>query len=244
AVLADAVEISTGPHRPGLRVREEVGSVARMALAQPGGYQELDGLPKQLVARVAEQSLDLAVDEDDLSDAIDHHHAARRGLHRGAEPRFGALAGGDIDHGGEHEQSLVGFDRVQADLHRHLGAVLADAVEISPRSHRPGLRVREEVRSVAGMALAQPVGDEELNRLAEQLIARVAEQSLDLAVDEDDLSGAIDHHHAARRRLDHRAEPRVRLPACGQFYFELPTALAAHRPGTRDTPDDQDQRDD
>src|SRR5207302_5474374 len=33
----------------------------------------------------------------------------------------------------------------------------------------------------------------------------------DLPIDEDDLAGPIDHHHAVRRRLYRRAESRVRL---------------------------------
>src|SRR5205814_1792054 len=126
------------------------------------------------------------------------------------------------------------FDRIQADLHRHLGAVLADAVEISSGPHRSRLRVREEVGSVARMALAQSGGYKELDGLPKQLVARVAEQSLDLAVDEDDLSGAIDHHHAARRGLDRGAEPRVRVLACGEIYVGVPPALAPLRFGPRD----------
>ena len=212
AVLAEPVQLPPGPHRPRLRVGEEVGPVPGMALAQPVRYQQLDRFPDQLLAGIAEQALGLPVDQLDRAGAIGHHHAAGSGLHHGTEPLFRALTGGDVHHGREHEEALVGLDRVQPDLDRDLDAVLAEAVQLPPRSHRPSLRVGEEVGPEDRMPVAEPFRDQVLDGLVQHLLARVAEQPLGLPIHEHDLARAVHHDHAARRRLHHDAKPRLGAP--------------------------------
>ena len=212
-----------------------------MPLAQPLGNEQLDGLAQQLLAGVAEQTLDLTVHEDDLPAAIDHDHAARRRLHGGPEPRFGALACRDVDHRGEHEHPLVGLDRVQPDLDGDLAAIFPQRVELSPRAHSPGLRADEEVGPECGVPTAEPLGDQTLDGLAHDLLASVAEQPLGLPIHEGDRAGAIDHHPAGRR-LHHGAEPGVRQAVRGQPAFEPLPSSAAHEPRTDGARCDQHQR--
>jgi len=70
-------------------------------------------------------------------------------------------------------------------------------VQIAPGTHRPHARVPQEARTVIGMLRLETLRDEQLDRLAQQLFARVAEQALHLAVDEHHRARRVDHHQAA-----------------------------------------------
>ena len=48
-------------------------------------------MPKQFVAAVAEQALDLAVDQDDVAESVDQDHAARAGFDGQLEFLLGKL---------------------------------------------------------------------------------------------------------------------------------------------------------
>src|SRR5207244_224062 len=103
-----------------------------------------DRLPEQLFTRVAEETLDLAVDEDDFAAAVDHHHAVRGRLHGGTEAGLGALAGADVHDRCEDELAFLRFNRVETDLDGDLAAVPPHAEQIPARAHGAALRVREE----------------------------------------------------------------------------------------------------
>jgi len=48
-----------------------------MCVAMLGRYQDLDALPGQLALGIAEESLDLAIGEQDPAVRVDHQHSAR-----------------------------------------------------------------------------------------------------------------------------------------------------------------------
>ena len=48
--------------------------------------------------------------------------------------------GADVDDGGEDDDPVRGVDRVEADLDRQLGAVLAQTEEVATGPHAPRLR--------------------------------------------------------------------------------------------------------
>ena len=73
-----------------------------------------------------------------------------------------------------------------------------------PRAHRTRARLGEELRAVPGMTIAVARPGSASRRLADQLLAAVAEQPLGCGVRELDLAGAIDDHHRVRRGLEHR----------------------------------------
>ena len=62
---------------------------------------------------------------------------------------------------------------------------------------------------VRGVTRAHALGDQQLDRLAEQLVARVAEHAFGLAVDEHDLAVLVAHDHAVGRGLDKLAKWKV-----------------------------------
>ena len=79
------------------------------------------------------------------------------------------LAGGDVDDRGEDLRAVGGLDRREADLDRELGAVLAPTGQVEPDAHRSGDRMRHEAVAVADVAVADALGQEQLDRLADEL---------------------------------------------------------------------------
>jgi hypothetical protein len=185
------------------------------------GDEQLDPLPDQLLAAVAEQLLGLRVDQQDTAVAVDDHHRVRRRLEQTAELLLGAAALADVADRARHPHAVFGLDRTQADLHGKLGAVLAQPEQRPPRAHRTRLRRGEEVRAVTRVLRAEALRDQLLECLAEQLLALVAEQSLGLRIDQLDLPVAVDHHDSVGRGLDQRAVVRVR-PHLHVRALELP----------------------
>ena len=165
-------------------MREEIGAKSGVTLAKADGDQSLNRLTKEFLALVAEEPFDLAIDENDRAPAIDHHHAVRGRLHRGAEAGFRPFSGGDVDDRRQYENPFRRLDRIQPDLDRDLHAVLANAVKVAARAHGPGLRMREEVTAEAGVTRADLLRHEHFDGLPEQLLSCVSEQPLDLAIEE------------------------------------------------------------
>ncbi len=178
---------------------EEVGAEAGVALPKAARDESLDRLAQELLAFVAEEPLDLAIDEDDLAAAVDHDHAVRRRLDRGAESGLGPLPSRDVHDRSQHEDPFACFDGVQSDLDGDLHAVLADAVQITAGPHRPRLWMSEKVRAQARVTTTDLLGHEQFDGLSEQRLSGIPEEPLDFAIDEQDRSMPIDHHDAAGR---------------------------------------------
>ena len=93
AILAPAEQLPPAAHGPHFRAGGELAAVPRVAGMEPLRYQQLDRLPQQLLAHVAEEPFDLAVHEHDLALGIRHEDAAGRGFHGGAQPEVCRLRG-------------------------------------------------------------------------------------------------------------------------------------------------------
>ncbi len=122
----------------------------------------------------------------------------------------GELASRDVHHGGEDLKPARPEDRRQADLYRELRAVLASSGEVEADAHRPGQRAGQVFGSVGDVS-GDPFGEEELDRLADQLVARVAEGELGLRVDIRDLGAGVDRHHRVGRGLEEGRPDLIRL---------------------------------
>src|SRR5579875_242078 len=119
---------------------------------------------------------------------------------------LGPLALGDVGDRRQDERPLIAYDRIEADLDRDLGPILSYPVEVAPGAHRArdgGLR---ENVAQAYMPVAEALGDQQLDRSAEQLRARITEQLLGLHVHVDDLACVVHHHHRIRRGFDDQLE--------------------------------------
>jgi len=171
--------------------------------------QHLDRLPEKLLAPIPKQSLGLSIDQNDGAGCIDDHHCVRRGLEQAPEPSIPPQTLRHIAHGRRHEHAVVGLDGGKADLGGELAPVLTPSVETQAQAHGPGTRVLEIAHAVLEMGAAQPLGHEDLDRLADELAGRVAEQMLGLGVRQHDTPFAIDDHKGIRRRIQNGAQVLV-----------------------------------
>jgi hypothetical protein len=103
------------------------------------------------------------------------------------------------------------LQRAQADLHRELRAVQAAAVELAALAHGPPPRLLEVAGALRPVMAAEELGHERLHRLAQELLARVAEELLGPRVHQHDAALAVDDDDRVGGRLQQAAELLVRL---------------------------------
>ena len=122
---------------------------------------------------------------------VDAHLLARLALGRFArlhEFLFQHLALRHVaDHAGD-ERGLGRRHRAKADLDGKFAAVLAPADEFHADTHGPQFRILAEIPPVPGVRLANALGQQHFDRVAEHLLPVVAEHSLGLAVYDRDLA--------------------------------------------------------
>jgi hypothetical protein len=169
---------------------EEAIAMALVAGGHPVGHEQLDRLADHLRELVTERPLDLQVGVHDPAPGIDRHDGVRPGLQHRAEAALALGKGafpwpalGHVDDRREDLSAVGRLDRGETDLDRELGAVLAPAGEVQ------------------GMSPADPLGEEKLDRLAEDLGRLVPEDPLDLWVGVHDPALSIDRDHGIRRGL-------------------------------------------
>ncbi len=165
-----------------------------------------------LDARAAGDEAGRQRDSGDVGEVIGNEAALQ---HLGAPPLR------DVADGAGHQDALVGRQRAEADLDGELRPVLAQPVEVQALSHRPRMRVGEVVVAVRGVRVAQVRRHEDVDLAADQLFPAVAEDRLDLCVDEHDLRVLVHDHHRVRRRLEQFLEALVRAPQLGRARLNL-----------------------
>src|SRR5262249_31097567 len=97
------------------------------------------------------------------------------------------------------------------DLDREEGAVLPPGAQLPAGSHAPGSR--RAVVALTQLRMPRPdlVGDEHLDGMTDELLARVAEELLALRVGELDDALLVHDHQAVRRELENAAKELLRL---------------------------------
>ena len=227
AVAATSGELHPSTHRARARVGDVPVTALGVQAADGLGDEQLDGLADQLVAGVAEQPLGLGVDEHDLPVGVDADDRVRRGFEQAAELRLGALAIGDVAYGGRDHDAVRGVDGRQRDLRRELGAIAAAPGEFHPGTHRAGPRIGDVPGAALRVARPDGVGDEQLDRLADEFAAGVAEQPLGLGVDEHDLAAGVDPDDRVRRSLQ-QADRELIWPSGNDEYRPFYVALTVN----------------
>ena len=185
--------------------------------------QDFDGLAQEFLALVAEQGLGLGIDEPDDSRVVDDDHGVRRRLQQPPEPLLGGFTVTDVTDGGGHKQAVGGLQRTETDFDRELSTVLAQPVQFQPRTHRPHLTIVGIAVPMLGMMRTETTRDQQLDRLTQQFLTLITEQSLGLRIDQLDDARVVNDDHRVRRRLQQPPEPILGFP--GER-----TAAAAGRP--------------
>src|SRR5260370_1270176 len=183
----------------------------RMLVAKPRRNQHLDRVAEQLGQSVAEELFGLRLD---LRDAFFFNDTpppeiCPLSLHD-ALPICPFTFADIADRAGD-ERALLGFERAQADLDGEFRAVFAPAVKLQPGAHRAHFGIGEIAVAMVRMLVAKPRRNQHLDRVAEQLVASVAEELLGLRIDQRDAAVATDDHHSVRRRFEQRAKLVVRF---------------------------------
>ncbi len=135
-----------------------------------------------------------------------------------------------VADGGDGEYPTVCLDTGQADLRGKLAAIPAPPKQLQAGAHRPCTRIGEIPGSMGAVRSAEALGHQHLDRLAQQLVARIPEQHLDLRVDEHDQPLATDSHHRVGGQIDQRdmrrklSRPRPQLDPAGT---SAPRSLAS-----------------
>ena len=182
----------------GRRHRDHAAPVG-VERADPG-HPEAAGVDRDpaggLHRRVRVAAEDLVVEL--AEQRVDPGQSAER-LHGVLVLRLGARALGDVAH--DTQDRPIGVDRAQHDVDRELGAVLAPAVQREPGAHRARARGRE-VPGPMGDVVRESLGDQELDRLSDQLAREVAEHDLGLGVRVRDQRVRADDEEAVRHELE------------------------------------------
>ena len=166
------------------------------------GHEELDDLADQLVAAVAEQPFGLGVHERDAAVGSDAQHRVGCGLEQAPELRVGPVALAEVADGRRDQDPITRRHRRQRDLGRELAAVAPAPGELYPRSHRASPPVPLVPGTVRRVYRPRTLGDEHLDRLSDQLLARVPEERFDLRIREDDATPVVDGDDPVRCRLE------------------------------------------
>ena len=137
--------------------------------------------------------------------------------HRGDELVLQALhllALADIDDDAENHRSFLGMDRIETHLQRELGAVLAYAEQLPAQSHaatRGAATLGPEPFAATAVLRAQARRHQHVDRLADQLVAAIAEHLLGLGIDDRYLPAAVHHDDAAGVGINREPEHLFRL---------------------------------
>ncbi len=240
AVLAAAVQLEPGSHRPHSRVREEAAPMGPVTAALPIGHQQLDALTDELGTWVAEETLGLNVDQLDRAVGVDDHHRVRGRLEQRAKPGVGALAIADVAHGRGDETATLGIEGGEADLGGKLAPVLAATEELDADAHGPRPRIDDVLGSALAMVVVESCGNQDLDGLPDQLFVAVPEEGGRLVVHEDDASRVVRADQRVGRRVQQCARGE-RVDACSRGRHDCgglarPVTVALLALGRSETP--------
>ena len=114
AVLAAGVQVAGEAHRAGARLADVAVAERHVHPGEPVGHQDLHRLPDQLGPLVAEEPLDLGVDQHDDAVAVDDDHAVGSGLEQATEELGLAVLVVRLAHADGHQRTAVGERRRSA----------------------------------------------------------------------------------------------------------------------------------
>ena len=112
------------------------------------------------------------------------------------------LALADIEDHPQHQKPAAGVDRIESDFDGKFAAILPPPEQIATGADAPAFGFGREFIAVMGMPHAHPVRHQHVDRLSDQLVARISKLAFEFGVDHDHLAVVIGHHHSARAGLD------------------------------------------
>ena len=101
---------------------------------------------------------------------------------RAAQLLFDSYTVADVANCAEHHDSVVGWNRTQADLDGKLRSVPTLSTEVEAGTHAARSGLFGEAIAMVAMLLAETVGDENFDPLSDELVARVTKHGLGLGI--------------------------------------------------------------
>src|SRR5258708_1766875 len=148
-----------------------------------------------VLTSVAEQFLDLRIDQNNLPLSIYHHHRIGSGFQQPAELRLSSVPLGAIPNSTRHHLSFFRLQRTETDLYRKFVPILVQAVQFQACPLRSHQRLHEKTRAVFLFFTETATPEIYPLSLHDALPISVAEQFLDLRIDQNNLPLPIYHHH-------------------------------------------------
>ncbi len=183
---------------PDLFVVEVAGAVLSQLIAED---QDAVERRTQLVGHVGEEFRLVAVGHRELIGLF-------------AQPPLGSLAMADIDDHRLYQLFVAAAQGRQTDLHRQRAAVTVKTEQLAVAAHPSRLGMFRIALSQASVRVAQCLRQQQLDRLAEQFLARVTEQQLGLPIDHHDAALRVDQDEGIGRGFHDVAEALV-VPLAG-----------------------------
>jgi hypothetical protein len=121
-------------------------------------------------------------------------------MHFGAQSALPLLS--DVPTYSDHESPVRRLQGTEADFGRKFAAVCSTPHKTGSYSHRDNVRIGHESVSFLAVAVMEPFGNQELDRLADQATAVIAETFLHLCVCQLNASAPIDDQKRVRIRLN------------------------------------------
>src|SRR5258708_14814397 len=134
---------------------------------------------------------------------------------------LGLLASGDSANGARSRRGGVCLQWTETDLYRKFVPILMQAVQFQARPHRSHPRFNEKTRAVSRMPPPEPFRHQHLNLMIEQVLTLVAEQFLDLRIDQNNLPLSIYHHHGIGGSFQQSLKSQHRAFSGSDLSFEF-----------------------
>src|SRR5258708_5773825 len=150
-----------------------------MLSPEPFRHQHLNLMIEQVLTSVAEQFLDLRIDQNNLPLSIHHHHGIGSGFQQPAELGFGSFALADIANGAPYQQSFLCLQGTETDLYGKLVPISVQAVHFTPFSHRAPPGLTEESGAIPRFLPPEPFRHQYLNFTIQYVFTPITEQLLD-----------------------------------------------------------------
>ena len=201
-----------------------------MGTPESVGDQHLHRLAEHLVPLVSEQPLRLGVDQGDPAVDLDADDGVRSGFQQAPKLGLRPLTLADVADGSRDQDPRARVHRVEADLGRELRPVLAAGGQLHPGAHRARSWVLEIASTVGGVDGPYPVGDQDLQRLAEQLLPPVTEELFRLGVHQDDHPVRVNAHDGVRGQLEQPLQQNLLAMRCDRHRSPSPRGCSGSSP--------------
>ena len=180
---------------------ERVGQVVRMDQGSEMGADQIVPPPPGLF-------LEFPVHRPDHPVGQQGEHHDRGGFHEAPEALLAAaerfvelLSVGDVPYGGDDIEPRPDFDGAELHVDRDARSALLAQGDLEADSHRSSIRLVEKAGAVSFVPARDVIGNQVLDRAADQLFGAVGGELLEVVIGEDDDTVGVHHGNGVRQGM-------------------------------------------